>query len=123
MKIYVCHSSVFDYKKDLYKPIRKSILNKKYEFVLPHEISDNPFNSKDIISECDLIISETSFPSTSMGIELGWANKENKRILFIYKKGIKISKSLQNISSDFIEYLDTKDLIKKLELFFNKLLG
>lgn len=121
MKIYVCHSSIFNYKKNLYKPIRESTLNKKHEFIFPHETSDTPFKSKDIIPKCDLIISEISYPSTGMGIELGWANKECKRILFVYKKGVEISKSLKEISSDFIEYLDTKDLIKKLELFFNKL--
>ena len=116
MKIYVCHSYAFDYKKDLYEPIRHSELNNKYEFIFPHEVSDQIFNSREIIPQCDLIISEVSYPSTGMGIELGWANNENKKILFIYKKGCTISHSLKTVSSDFIEYSNSVDLIEKLGL-------
>ncbi len=119
MKIYVCHSSAFDYKNELYNPLRKFVLNKNHKLIFPHRIDNKFVNSEDIISKCDLVISETSYPSTGMGIELGWADKENKKILFIYKKGIKISKSLQKISSDFMEYNDSEDLIKKLEKFFH----
>ncbi len=121
MKIYVCHSSRFDYKKELYEPIRHSKLNNKHEFILPHEVSDQIFNSKEVIPQCDLVISEISYPSTGMGIELGWVNKENIKIVFIYKKGFKVSKSLTIISSDFIEYTDSYDLIDKLEFFIEKL--
>ncbi len=120
MKIYVCHSSNFDYKKELYEPIRHSGLNSKYEFILPHERSDQIFNSKEIIPQCDMVISEISYPSTSMGIELGWANKDNKRILFIFKKGSKISKSLKTVSSNFMEYINSIDLIEKLQLFIER---
>lgn len=121
MKIYTCHSSAFDYKKELYQPIRHSELNNKYEFILPHEKSSQIFNSKKIIPQCDLIISEISYPSTSMGIELGWASKENIKILFIYKKGVKIAKSLKMVSSNFIGYLDSNDLIEKIRLFIDRL--
>ena len=114
MKIYVCHSSALDYRKELYEPIRTSDLNKQHKFILPHETSEQTFNSKEIIPQCDLIISEISYPSTSMGIELGWANKDNKKIIFIYKKGTKVSKSLKTVSLDFIEYTDVIDLIEKL---------
>jgi hypothetical protein len=121
MKIYVCHSSVFDYKKELYEPIRHSELNNNYEFIFPHETNDQFINSKEIIPQCDLIISEVSYPSTGMGIELGWADKDNRQILFIHKKGLKVSKSLKTVSFDFIEYIDSGDLIGKLKLFMEKL--
>lgn len=119
MKIYVCHSSAFDYKKELYEPIRNSFLNKKHEFIFPHEKSDEIFNSKDVISTCDLIIAEVSYPSTGQGIELGWANKDKKRTTFLYKKGSKISISLSKISNEFVEYTDAKNLIIKLNLLLN----
>ncbi len=121
MKIYVCHSSMFDYVKELYEPLRNSNLSKKYELILPHETSKKTFDSKKMIPSCDLIISEVSYPSTSMGIELGWANKDNKRILFIHKRGFKISNSLREVSSDFIEYSNSDDLIKKALLFIDRL--
>ncbi|MBI3619557.1 hypothetical protein HY214_00190 [Candidatus Roizmanbacteria bacterium] len=121
MKIYVCHSSAFDYKEELYKPIRNSKLNNEHEFILPHEVSEQTFNSKEIIPHCDLIISEVSYPSTGLGIELGWANKEDKKILFISKTGTPVARSLKILSSDFIEYTDYNDLIEKLTLFINNL--
>jgi hypothetical protein len=36
-KIYFAHSSGFDFKKDLYLPIRNSKLNSQYNFIFPHE--------------------------------------------------------------------------------------
>ena len=121
MKIYICHSSKINYKKDLYEPIRNSTLNNKHEFILPHESSEQIFDSKNIIPTCDLLISEVSYPSTSMGIELGWANKEGIKIVFIYKKGTKVSKSLRTVSSEFIEYDSTADMMKKLESFIQNI--
>lgn len=121
MKIYVCHSSKFNYKKELYEPIRNSSLNNKYTFIFPHENRNQSFDSKNIIPKCNLVISEISYPSTPMGIELGWANKDNVRIVFIYKQEIKISESLKTVSNDFIEYSSTEDMIKKLELFLKNL--
>ncbi len=121
MKIYICHSSSFNYRKELYEPIRHSDLNNKFEFILPHETSEQVFNSKETIPQCDLIIAEVSYPSTGMGIELGWANKDGKRIILIYKKGSKVSKSLETISSDFLEYSNPIDLLEKLKLFTERL--
>jgi len=107
MKIYVTHSSDFDYKKELYLPIRNSNLNSKYEFILPHENNDH-FNSYEVIKNADLILAEVSFPSTGQGIELGWANAFNKKILCINKTGSKISGSLKYISKDFLTYNDSE---------------
>jgi len=121
MKIYVCHSTKFDFKKELYEPIRKLSLNTEYEFIFPHEKTNQTFDSKNIIPSCDLIISEISYPSTSMGIELGWANKEGIKIVFIYKKGATVSKSLKAVSNEFIEYDSTGDMLKKLELFIRNI--
>ncbi|MBW2985833.1 hypothetical protein KY333_00525 [Candidatus Woesearchaeota archaeon] len=45
MKIYVGHAKKFDFKKELYEPLRKSPLNNEHEIVLPHE--------KDLISKLE----------------------------------------------------------------------
>lgn len=121
MKIYVCHSKNFDYKKELYEPIRNSSLNNLHEFIFPHENDGRFINSKEIIPSCDLIIAEVSYPSIGMGIELGWANKDDKRIICFYKKDLKISNSLKTIANDFIEYQDKSDLIQKLESILKNL--
>ena len=73
MKIYIGHSSEFNYQDEIYDPIRGSIFNSLHEIILPHEIykEAKDFITKDIIKSCDLMIAEVSLPSTGLGIELG----------------------------------------------------
>lgn len=76
MTIFISHSTGFDFKKELYQPIRKSPLNNRHTFILPHETSNMPYETKQFFASrnCDMIIAECSEPSTGQGIELGWAN-------------------------------------------------
>jgi len=116
MKIYVAHSRDFDFQKELYEPIRQSSLNQEHTFVLPHENSAEPFNSKDYLkNECELMIAEVSFPSTGLGIELGWANSYNVPIVCIYRKGSKLSGSLKVVAGNFVEYSNSKELISGIK--------
>ena len=122
MKIYVAHSKSFDFQEQLYKPIRQSSLNNKHIFVLPHEKSDEPFNSKKYLkNECDLLIAEVSGPAIGLGIELGWANVYGIPIVCIYKKGSKISGSLKVVSKNFVEYSNSKELISGIEKILNQM--
>ncbi len=89
MKIYIVHSNSFDYKNNLYIPIRNSKLNLKHDIIFPHETNEF-INSTKTIQNADLIIDEVSYPSTGMGIELGYAESLNKKIACIYKKNSKI---------------------------------
>lgn len=111
MKIYVGHSRDFDFKNDLYEPLSKI---SGVDFIFPHENSDQPFNSKEALKEVDLMFAEVSFPSTGLGIELGWANLYNKPILAFFKQGEKISGSVKYIATQVVEYSDAEDLISKL---------
>jgi len=63
MKIFISHSSSYNFKKELYIILRDSQLNKKYEIILPHE-SNEEIDTKEIIKNCNLMIAEVSFPST-----------------------------------------------------------
>ncbi len=120
MKIYVAHSRSFDFKKELYEPIRQSSLNDEHTFVLPHETSDEPFNSKDYLkNDADLLIAEVSEPATGLGIELGWADRYEVPIVCIYRKGSKVSGSLKVVSKNFVEYSDSKELISGIERIIN----
>lgn len=114
MKIYVTHSSSFDYQNELYEPLCKSELNNLYEITLPHEQTAEPFNSKEYMKKCNLILAEVSYPSTGQGIELGWANLYQIFIVCLYKKGIKPSGSLKIVSNNFIEYENSEEMIQKL---------
>ncbi len=118
MKIYVSHSRSFDFENELYKPIRASVLNTEHEFFLPHE-NGQSINTKEVLQDCDLILAEVSFPSTGQGIELGWANMLNKRIVCISRKASEVSGSLKYITDNFITYSDKDDLVSKIILALN----
>ena len=114
MNIYISHSSKYDYITKLYEPIKKSNLNKANKIFLPHENNDKIKNTKEIISNYDLVIAEVSLPTTGQGIELGWADYAKIPILCIYEKGVNISSSLNFITNQFIEYENIEDMIFKI---------
>lgn len=118
MKIFVTHSSSFDFKNELYIPLRNSELNNKHVIFLPHE-KGRKIITKDKIKNADIIIAEVSFASTGQGIELGWADIFNIPIICIYKEGSKYSSSLNKLTDKFIVYKNSKELIKKLTLFLD----
>ena len=117
MKIYVSHSSGYDYDKELYLPIEQSSIVKNHKVILPHKVK--LVNTKEIIAESDLVIAEVSLPTTGQGIELGWADFSNKPILCIHKLDSKISSALKFITKHFIEYKNEADMIEKVSFFID----
>jgi len=116
MEIYVGHSGGFDYKEKLYRPIRESCLNGEHNFVLPHEFSNKPFDSKKYLKDkCDLFIADVSYPSIPLGIELGWADAYGVPVIYTYQRGSKLSSSLKVVGEDFLEYSSGDGLIFALE--------
>ena len=118
MKIYLSHPRNETYKEELYKPLRESELNNEFEFILPHESTDTPFNSRELLNQkkCDLVIAEVSQAATGQGIELGWADANDIPIICIHKKGSKVSGSLIIVCDEFIEYSDPEELTEKLKV-------
>lgn len=121
MKIYIGHSTDFDFKEELYIPIMNLKLNKKNEFIFPH-LTNKTFNSKDIIEQSDLFIAEVSRPSLGLGIEIGRAEIKNKKILCIYNEKFKVPSSLKYVNVDVLGYRDTEDMISKIEEYL-KVIG
>ena len=120
MKIYVSHSKKYDFKNELYLPLRNSKLNKLHTIILPHEETSHTYNSKELFNNgCDLVIVEISYPSISIGIELGWANMKQIKIICIHKADIVPSSSINTICSTYIPYSNSAELIEKLINVFN----
>ena len=115
MKIYVAHSSGFDFTTKLYKPIRSSSLNSEHEILLPQEGSVEEI-SRDMIRDSDVLIAEVSMPSLGAGIEMGWADAFGHPIIALYEKGSAPSFSIDNVVTDRIEYDSAEDMIGKLEV-------
>lgn len=122
MNIYVAHARSFDFKKELYEPIRQRSLSDEHTFVLPHETSNEPFDSKEYLQhQADVVLAEVSEPSTGLGVELGWADIYGVPIVCLYRKGSRISGSLQVVSKNFVEYSNNKELISGIKLILNQI--
>lgn len=115
MKIYLAHATRYDFKKELYEPLKNSSLVKKHDIEFLFDRKKLPESTKEIIQNSDLILAEVSYPSLGEGIELGWANLLKKPIICFYKKGQLGSKFITMITQKIIEYKTADDMVKKLE--------
>lgn len=114
MHIYVAHSGNFDYRKRLYSPIRASHLNEEHTIVFPHDKEEKFIHTKPIIEKSTLVVAEVSYPSTGLGIELGWADAAHIPIICLYTDGSKPSDALRAISAVFAQYQAPKDMVEKI---------
>ena len=113
MKIFISHSSNFDFEQELYNPLKESALNTQHIISFPVE-NEKEVNTKELIKNSDVVVAEVSYASTGQGIELGWANMLSIPIICIYKEGSKISGSLQFITKELIEYKNKEEMVDKL---------
>ncbi len=116
MKVFISHSNHFDFKNQLYLPLRKSQLNSRHQIFLPEE--DGKINTKETIKNSDLLVAEVSLPSIGLGVEIGWADSFNIPIVCIYKDGKSFSSSLKFLTNKFISYKNEDDMIVKLSKVF-----
>jgi nucleoside 2-deoxyribosyltransferase len=110
MKIYIAHSRDFDYQNELYLPLKNSDIFSEYEFILPHD-GDNYKHDREFYKNVDLVIAEVSFPSTGLGIELGFLYDDNKPIYCIHKDNMKISSSINAITKNIYEYKNNEKML------------
>lgn len=115
MNIYISHSSGYDYENELYEPIKASALSNVHHFFLPHEPENIDVDAKDRLKQTDVLIAETSLPSTGQGIELAQADAAKVPIICFFKTGSKPSSSLRFVTNKIIEYNDTHDLLARLQ--------
>ncbi len=114
MKIFVAHSSNFDFKNKLYTPIRASALNTMHEIFLPQEGEVEEI-TKDMIKGCDVLVAEVSAPSLGAGIEMGWADAFGVPVIAMSEMAAQVSFSIDNVVTDRIEYDSAEDMIEKLQ--------
>jgi len=120
MKLYLAHSSGYDYEAELYVPL-KAALASEHEIFFPHDVDASGVMSKDIIPTCDAILAEVSFASTGQGIELGWADARNIPIICFYRTGTNVSSALQLISKSMSEYSTPEAMVNLLRTEIEKL--
>ncbi len=120
MKIFIAHSSNFDFKNKLYVPLRASALNSEHEILLPQE---GPIEeiTRDMINNCGAVVADVSAPSLGAGIEIGWADAAHVPVIAMYEKDAHPSFSIDNAVTDRFEYESSDDMLEKLAAALNKL--
>lgn len=114
MNIYISHSGAYDYENDLYKPLKESELAKTHHFFLPREPENLDTDAKTELKHMDILVAESSLPSTGQGIELAQAEAAGVPIVCFYKVSSKPSSSLRFVTNEVIEYRDTEDFLAKI---------
>lgn len=121
MEVYISHPSNIPYRTEVYQPIRNSPLNEAHTITLPHEDSTDQFDSKKYFqNDCKLVVAITSFPSTGVGIELGWANAFELPIVCLHKAGTQPSGSLSEVTETIEPYKNTDELLQLLSNFIQE---
>lgn len=117
MKIYLSHSTQYDFLNELYRPLQASPLNTKHEIIyfLSDDSPDKTKNSKEVIRTSDVVIADVSIRSIGIGMELGWADAFEKRIILIHQKEAQLSKYLKLLTEEIISYESSQDLVRQLE--------
>lgn len=118
MKIYVSHSTAYDYTAELYEPLKREFAG-LHEITFPHDAGTD-FNSSEAIKSADLVLAEVSYPSTGQGIELGWANVARVPIVCIHKSGTTPSSALRHIAKEIVGYADEADMINTVSRLLRK---
>lgn len=122
MKIYIGHNKEINYQEDLYRPImeNKYYQNPNYTFFFPHRVDKNSQNDRTFYNDIDIFFAEVSYPSTGLGIELGYAVDSQVPIVLLIKKGVKPNTSAKTIATAILEYTSPEDLKEKVENYIDK---
>lgn len=113
-KVYIVHSRKVDFKEEIYRPIREDVLlNEKFDIFLPHE-TDTFIDSKEIIKNSDYVVAFIGETSIGMGIELGWADSFNKKIILLSNKFVK-SASINTLSERIYIYEHKEAMVELLK--------
>ena len=115
MKILVAHASNYDYRTELYEPLKQSALAQEHTLIFPHDEENVEIETNSHIPDADLLIAEVSHPSTGAGIEIGLAQAAGVPTIFLYKAGTAPSSALKFIQGTLIEYTDAPDLVANVE--------
>lgn len=117
--IYAVHSNKLNYKEEFYKALLLSEECAKHNLILPLTEKYETVYAKELIEQSDIIVVNLTDSTFSVYVEIKWAIKLNKKILFLLKDGSKCSILLnkyKKISQKYYNYEDEIELVNKFIL-------
>ncbi len=105
-------NAIEDLKKELrseyivtdFLGLEKGTVKDAYEFNLEN------------VRNCDLFIAECSYPSTGLGVEIGFAVSLNKPIIAVAHKDAKVSRLVQGVTHPKYTFKRYEDMIEIVNL-------
>lgn len=112
--LYLGHAPRWNFQEHLYLPLVSSHFATDFELILSHQHSLEPANTKEMIRNANVMLAEVSYPSTGLGIEMGWAEEFDVPIIAFYQHGRSPTHCLKIVAHDLFAYGSSRDLIAKL---------
>ncbi|MDY6770045.1 MAG: hypothetical protein SVU88_03660 [Candidatus Nanohaloarchaea archaeon] len=123
MEVYIGHSTIFDYREELYQPLESSKLSEEHNLVFPHKDSEDLFDTKEYLQDsCDVFVADVSEASTGLGIELGWANLYDIPIIAIHRIESDISQSISEVADEITAYDGDEEMVKSISVSLARLM-
>lgn len=119
LKIYFIHSTKFDYNNLLYKQVLSSNVCLAHDLWLPMTDTYKSKYAKDLINKADLIIAVIDAPSFGLKLELKWAKKVDKPIIYLSFNNV-IPASLKKYVSNLEITDENKSMMQIIDDFITK---
>ena len=122
MHIRIGHSTAFDFKTELYAPLRAMALPPDVVLSRPHETTDAGSCTLSFFEDgCALFIAEVSYASTGLGMEIGYADLLGIPVVCIHRNDMKPSSSLQRVAKKFLAYDTAEELQEHVSALLQEL--
>lgn len=118
--IYAVHSNKSNYKEDFYKSLLLSKECAKHNLILPLTEKYQNIYAKDLVENSDIIIVNLTNATFSVFVEIKWALKMNKKILFLIKENAKCSFLLNKYKQYSKQYFNYEDELEIVDNFIRE---
>jgi len=121
-KVFVAAPFTENLENDFLLSVERILKELNHEPIIPHKfVVDDGDGVKasvardfDLLDKSDILLAEVSKPSHGVGMEIMYAHQKGKKIIFVKRKGTRVSNMALMHAHDVIEYEDQQDLEKKL---------
>ncbi|MBI4163505.1 MAG: hypothetical protein HY512_01465 [Candidatus Aenigmarchaeota archaeon] len=121
-KVFVAAPFTENFENDFLLKIESVLKQLNFDPIVPHKfvvddgdgVKESVARDFDLLDKSDILLAEVSKPSHGVGMEIMYAHQKGKKIIFVKKKGTRVSSMAIMHAHEIIEYENQDDLEKKL---------